>query len=114
MQAHAPATNRLTLDATLAAARRRFATRPPAFRRSSTDAAARVEQPEAGGERKVECELAAVAFGGVARVAGEDAAWKRDCAAKDSSRGATAPASTLALHIDRYESEAMSTNEEGN
>ena len=49
-------------------------------------------QPEAGGERKVECELAAVAFGGPAELLSGSPTEPR-CAARAFSPGATVPVS---------------------
>ncbi len=60
-----PGTNRLTLDATLAdrAPLRYTPAGIPALELTLRHASV---QPEAGGERKVECELAAVAFADLA------------------------------------------------
>jgi len=60
------------------------------------------EQPEAGGARKVECELAAVAFGGVAEsLATMPPGSRLRCEGFLARRYRTG--ATLALHIATYE-----------
>jgi primosomal replication protein N len=68
------------------------------------------EQSEAGGQRKVECEIAAVAFGETARsLAGLRAGSAIRCAGFVARRWRTG--TTLALHIDRFEPLSERTNE---
>ena len=96
--------NRLVLDATLAA-RDDLRYTPagiPALSLTLTHASA---QPEAGGQRKVDLELAAVAFGptaeALARVAPGSALRCEGFLARRYRTG-----TTLALHIERFESTA--------
>ncbi len=96
----APA-NRLAIDATLA-------TREP-LRRTPAGIAAidavlrhRSEQPEAGAMRRVECEIAAVAFGGIAEtIAKLPVGSPVRCEGFIARRWRTG--TTLALHVDRIE-----------
>ncbi|MEO8485105.1 MAG: primosomal replication protein N [Betaproteobacteria bacterium] len=101
MDARAPGHNRLAIDATLA-------TRDP-LRRTPAGLAAidmvllhQSSQAEAGGLRRVDCEIAAVAFGGIAEMIAKlpvGAAVR--CEGFLARRWRTGL--TLALHIDRIE-----------
>ena len=101
MDARAPGHNRLAIDATLA-------TRDP-LRRTPAGLAAidlvlehRSEQQEAGVPRRVECEIAAVAFGEVAEsIAKLPVGAAVRCEGFLARRWRTG--TTLALHVDRLE-----------
>ena len=109
MDARAPGLNRLAIDATLA-------TREP-LRRTPAGLAAidlvlvhRSTQREAGGERSVECEIAAVAFGEVAEsIARLQAGAAVRCEGFLARRWRTGL--TLALHVERIE--RLDTNTQG-
>ena len=93
--------NRLTLDATIAL-RDDLRYTPAGVPALSLTLHHASEQPEAGGRRKVECEIAAVAYGETARdLAGLPAGSAIRCAGFLARRWRTGI--TLALHIDRYE-----------
>ena len=97
-----PATNRLTLDATLAA-RDDLRHTPVGIPALSLTLFHASEQPEAGGRRKVECELGAVAFGTVAQaLAALPIGTALRCEGFLARRYRTG--TTLALHIDHFES----------
>ncbi|CAG0989871.1 Primosomal replication protein N [Burkholderiales bacterium] len=101
MRERAPDTNRLAIDATLAT---RDALRHTPAGLAAIDAVLlhRSEQPEAGGRRRVECEIAAVAFGGVAEaIAKLPVGSAVRCEGFVARRWRTGL--TLALHIDRIE-----------
>jgi primosomal replication protein N len=87
----APGHNRLAIDATLAT---RDALRHTPAGVPAIDAVLmhRSEQREAGSARRVECEIAAVAFGGIAETIARLPVGPR-CGAKVSSPAAGAPAS---------------------
>ena len=71
------------------------------------------EQPEAGGARKVDCELAAVAFGGVAEsLATMPTGSRLRCEGFLARRYRTG--TTLALHIATYEHMNETKRTEGN
>lgn len=94
-------TNRLAIDATLAT---RDALRHTPAGLPAIDAVLvhRSEQPEAGGRRQVECEIAAVAFGAVAEtIARLPAGSAVRCEGFVARRWRTGL--TLALHVDRIE-----------
>ncbi len=96
-----PGANRLTLDATLAECGELRYTPAgiPAVECMLRHASV---QPEAGGERKVECELAAVAFGdpalSLARVASGAELRCKGFLARRYRTGIT-----VALHVDEFE-----------
>lgn len=96
----APA-NRLTLDATLVQ-RDDLRYTPAGLPALSLTLRHASEQPEAGGVRKVECEIAAVAFGataqGLAKLAEGSAIRCEGFLARRWRTG-----TTLALHIATYE-----------
>ena len=93
--------NRLTLDATIAD-RDGLRFTPAGIPALSLTLRHASEQPEAGGRRRVECEIAAVAFGDVARaLAGLPADRAIRCEGFLARRWRTG--TTLALHIDRFE-----------
>ncbi len=93
--------NRLTLDATIAQ-RDDLRYTPAGIPALSLTLQHASEQPEAGGRRKVECEIAAVAYGETARsLAGLPTGSAIRCAGFLARRWRTGI--TLALHIDRYE-----------
>ncbi len=95
----APA-NRLTLDATIAQ-RDDLRYTPAGLMALSLTLHHVSEQPEAGGRRRVDCEIAAVAFGetaaGLARLPAGAALRCEGFLARRWRTG-----TTLALHIDRY------------
>ena len=96
------AANRLRLDATLAA-REDLRYTPSGIPAISMTLSHASEQPEAGGRRKVECELAAVAFGSVAQaLAGLCVGATLRCEGFLARRYRTV--TTLALHISAFES----------
>jgi primosomal replication protein N len=93
--------NRLSIDATLAT---RDAIRYTPAGLAAIDAVLlhRSEQPEAGGMRRVECEIAAVAFGGIAESIAKLAVGSAvRCEGFLARRWRTGL--TLALHVDRIE-----------
>jgi primosomal replication protein N len=94
-------TNRLTLDASLTD-RSDLRYTPAGIAVVECMLAHASTQPEAGGERKVECELAAVAFGEVAnalvRVASGSSLRVRGFIARRYRTGIT-----VALHINEFE-----------
>ena len=93
--------NRLAIDATLAT---REALRHTPAGLPAIDAVLvhRSEQPEAGGRRQVECEIAAVAFGGIAEtIAKLPVGTAVRCEGFLARRWRTGI--TLALHVDRIE-----------
>ena len=93
--------NRLALDARIAT---RDALRHTPAGLAAIDAVLehRSEQPEAGGRRQVSCEIAAVAFGGVAEsIARLPIGSAVRCEGFVARRWRTGV--TLALHIDRVE-----------
>jgi primosomal replication protein N len=97
----APGTNRLAIDATLAT---RDALRRTPAGLAAIDAVLvhRSEQPEAGGTRRVECEIAAVAFGDIAEsIAKLPVGSAVRCEGFLARRWRTGI--TLALHVDRIE-----------
>ena len=97
----APGHNRLAIDATLAT---RDALRHTPAGVPAIDAVLmhRSEQREAGGSRRVECEIAAVAFGAVAEtIARLPAGSAVRCEGFVARRWRTGL--TLALHVDRIE-----------
>jgi primosomal replication protein N len=93
--------NRLTLDATIAQ-RDGLRYTPAGVPALSLTLKHASEQPEAGGRRKVDCEIAAVAFGetakGLASLPVGDAIRCEGFLARRWRTGVT-----LALHIERYE-----------
>jgi primosomal replication protein N len=94
-------TNRLAIDATLAT---RDALRHTPAGLAAIDAVLRhrSEQPEAGGRRRVDCEIAAVAFGEVAEsIAKLPVGAAVRCEGFLARRWRTGL--TLALHVDRIE-----------
>ena len=94
--------NRLTLDATLAA-REDLRYTPAGVAALSMTLRHASEQPEAGGRRKVECEIAAVAFGSVARaIAVLPLGASLRCEGFLARRYRTG--TSLALHIAQFES----------
>ncbi len=104
-----PATNRLTLDATLATrdALRHTPAGVPALSMTLSHAS---EQPEAGGRRRVECEIAAVAFGSIAEsIARIPAGSVLRCEGFIARRYRTG--TTLALHIASFEFELGNAKE---
>lgn len=93
--------NRLTLDATLASRDdlRHTPAGIPALSLTLTHAS---EQSEAGGQRKVELEIAAVAFGRIAQALAKlPPGTPLRCEGFLARRWRTG--TTLALHIERYE-----------
>jgi len=97
----APDRNRLAIDATLAS---RDALRHTPAGVPAIDAVLmhRSEQREAGGSRRVECEIAAVAFGGIAEtIAKLPVGTPVRCEGFIARRWRTGL--TLALHVDRIE-----------
>jgi primosomal replication protein N len=101
--------NRLTLDATIAH-RDDLRYTPAGVPALSLTLQHASEQPEAGGRRKVDCEIAAVAFGDTARgLAGLPEGSAIRCAGFVARRWRTG--TTLALHIDRFEPLDARTNE---
>ncbi|MFO1308082.1 MAG: primosomal replication protein N [Burkholderiales bacterium] len=97
----APARNRLAIDATLAT-RDALRRTPAGLAAIDLVLAHRSEQREAGGVRRVECEIAAVAFGDTAEAIAklpEGAALR--CEGFLARRWRTG--TTLALHVDRIE-----------
>ncbi len=96
-----PGANRLTLDATLAA-REDLRYTPagiPALEMTLTHASV---QREAGGERKVDCELAAVAFGEEALALSRLPAGATLCCEGFLARRWRTGV-TVALHVQRFE-----------
>ena len=96
-----PAGNRLVIDASVAS---REALRYTPAGLPAIDAVLmhRSEQPEAGGMRKVECEIAAVAFGEIAEtIAGLPEGASIRCEGFLARRWRTGI--SLALHVDRLE-----------
>ncbi len=94
--------NRVTLDATLAEASplRYTPAGIPAFDGLLRHAS---RQPEAGGERNVECEIAAVAYGDTARALARIATGSTlRCHGFIARRYRTGV--TLALHVNEFES----------
>ena len=98
----AAGTNRLTLDATLTARDdlRYTPAGGPALNLTLSHAS---EQPEAGGRRKVECELGAVAFGDVARSLSRLPVGSALCCQGFLARRYRT-GTTLLMHIDKFES----------
>jgi len=97
----APDRNRLAIDATLAS---RDALRHTPAGVPAIDAVLmhRSKQREAGGSRRVECEIAAVAFGGIAEtIAKLPVGTPVRCEGFIARRWRTGL--TLALHVDRIE-----------
>jgi primosomal replication protein N len=101
LTAGSPQANRLVLDATLAA-REELRYTPAGVPALSLTLMHASQQPEAGGTRKVECELAAVAFGAQA-----EALAKLPVGARVRCEGFLArrwrTGTTLALHIGQFE-----------
>jgi len=95
-----PAANRLVLDATLTAreALRHTPAGIPALDCTLQHAST---QPEAGGERKVECEIAAVAFADVARSL-SDVAIGRTLRCEGFVARRYRTGTSLALHITAF------------
>jgi primosomal replication protein N len=96
-----PGTNRLTLDATLAdrADLRYTPAGIPALELTLRHASV---QPEAGGERRVECELAGIAFAEVAQALAKiEAGTALRCEGFLARRWRTGV--SVALHITRFE-----------
>ncbi|HEX4886204.1 MAG TPA: primosomal replication protein N [Casimicrobiaceae bacterium] len=95
-----PGANRLTLDATIAD-RDDLRYTPAGLPALSLTLHHASEQPEAGGRRKVDCEIAAVAFGATAAsLARLPAGAAIRCEGFLARRWRTG--TSLALHIDRY------------
>jgi primosomal replication protein N len=95
-----PGANRLTLDATIAH-RDDLRYTPAGLPALTLTLHHASEQPEAGGRRKVDCEIAAVAFGDTAqRLARLPQGAAIRCEGFLARRWRTG--TTLALHIDRY------------
>ena len=96
-----PGMNRLAIDASVAS-REPLRYTPSGLPAIDAVLAHRSEQAEAGGRRKVDCEIAAVAFGGIAEAIAKlpDGAAVR-CEGFLARRWRTG--TTLALHIDRIE-----------
>ena len=93
--------NRLTLDATIAQ-RDDLRYTPAGVPALSLTLRHALEQPEAAGRRKVDCEIAAVAFGDTAAsLAGLPVGGAIRCEGFLARRWRTGV--TLALHIQRYE-----------
>jgi primosomal replication protein N len=109
-----PGANRLTLAATIAE-REPLRFTPSGLPALSMTLHHASEQPEAGSKRRVECEIAAVAFGpvaqGLAKLPLQAAIRCEGFIARRYRTGIT-----LALHIDRYESvqDPEHDTEEGN
>ncbi|MFO1283505.1 MAG: primosomal replication protein N [Burkholderiales bacterium] len=93
--------NRLAIDASVAS-REPLRYTPSGLPAIDAVLAHRSEQAEAGGRRRVDCEIAAVAFGGIAEAIAKlpDGAAVR-CEGFLARRWRTG--TTLALHIDRIE-----------
>ncbi len=97
----APARNRLAIDATLAT-RDALRRTPAGLAAIDLVLAHRSEQREAGGVRRVDCEIAAVAFGETAEaIAKLPAGAALRCEGFLARRWRTG--TTLALHVDRIE-----------
>ena len=93
--------NRLVLDATLTA-REPLRHTPAGIPALDVTLQHASIQPEAGGERKVECEIAAVAFADVARALATVASGRLlRCEGFVARRYRTG--TTLALHITRFD-----------
>jgi primosomal replication protein N len=97
----APDRNRLAIDATLAS-RDALRYTPAGVPAIDLVLQHRSEQREAGGARRVECEIAAVAFGGIAEtIAKLPVGTRVRCEGFLARRWRTGL--TLALHVDRIE-----------
>jgi primosomal replication protein N len=95
-----PAQNRLTLDATLVA-REALRYTPAGIPALDCTLAHASQQQEAGGERRVECELAAVAFGDIAQALARVPAERVvRCEGFLARRWRTG--TSVALHITRF------------
>jgi primosomal replication protein N len=95
-----PAANRLTLDATLSA-REPLRYTPAGIPALDCTLQHASIQPEAGGERKVECEIAAVAFAEVARSL-NDLPVGRPLRCEGFVARRYRTGTSLALHITRF------------
>jgi primosomal replication protein N len=101
VDARAPGRNRLAIDATLAT-REPLRHTPAGLPAIDLVLSHRSEQDEAGGRRRVECEIAAVAFGEVAgSIAKLPIGAAVRCEGFVARRWRTG--TTLALHVDRIE-----------
>jgi primosomal replication protein N len=101
VDARAPGINRLAIDATLAT-RDALRRTPAGLAAIDLVLAHRSEQAEAGGTRRVECEIAAVAFGEVAEsIAKLPVGAALRCEGFVARRWRTG--TTLALHVERLQ-----------